>query len=133
MNKEIIKKYMDEVWNKKNLSVINEVFSEDAKIHSPLGNFITPVQMKETVQKWLTAIPDIQVDLLHTLEDDGVVVSHWKARGTHQQELNGREPHNQPVEYQGVTMYRLQDGKVVEYWAYLDSWSLDIQIKGARA
>lgn len=132
MNKEIIVKFMDEVWNKKNLSLVDEIFSENAKIHSPLGNFITSEQMKETVQKWLTAIPDIQVDLLHMFEDNGLVVSHWKAQGTHQEELNGRESQNQPVDYQGVTIYRLEDGKVVEYWAYLDSWTLDSQIKGAQ-
>lgn len=129
MNKEIIEKYMDEVWNKKNLSIIEELFAEDAKIHSTLGNFVSPQKMKETVEKWLTAIPDIRVDLLHTLEDDGVIASHWKAKGTHRHEINGITASNQPVEYQGVTMYRLENGKIVEYWAYLDGFSF----KGAQA
>lgn len=129
MTKMIVEKYMDAVWNKKDLSVIPEVFSDDAIIHSPLGQFKTRKQMSETVEKWLTALPDIQVDLIHTLEEDGIVTSHWRSKGTHQKDINGIKANGNPVEYQGVTVYRFENGKVVEYWAYLDSWSLEQQMK----
>jgi len=36
MSKKIIENYMEEVWNKKNLSIIQEVFADSAIIHSPL-------------------------------------------------------------------------------------------------
>lgn len=121
---------MNEVWNKKNLDVIQEVFSDTAVIHSPLGQFKTAKQMSETVSQWITSIPDMQVELLNTVEENGLVVSHWKAKGTHQNDLNGIQAHGKPVEYQGVSMYRLENGKVVEYWAYADTWSLEQQMKG---
>lgn len=129
MNKKIIEDYMEEVWNKKNLSVIDEVFDESALIHSPLGQLKTSAEMLETVKEWINAIPDIKVELLHTLEENGIVVSHWKATGTHKSDLNGRQASGNPVSYHGVTMYRLENGKVKEYWAYLDSWSLEKQMQ----
>ena len=130
MNKNIIENYMREVWNKKNFAMIKEVFSDTAIIHSPLGQFKSPEEMSETVNKWVTAIPDIHIELLNTLEDNGIVVSHWKAKGTHMKDLNGIKAKGNPVEYQGVSMYRLENGKVVEYWAFLDSWTLEQQMKG---
>ena len=133
MSKAIIEKYMDTLWNQKNLGIIEELFDEKAVIHSPLGQFRTAAEMKETVRKWIEAIPDIQVRLLHTLEDQQIVVSHWEAKGVHRKELNGLAGSGNPVQYQGVTMYRFENGKVVEYWAYLDSWSLEQQAKAARA
>jgi len=130
MNKNIIETYMHQVWNEKNLDVINDVFSETAIIHSPLGNFKTPQAMRDIVQKWVTAIPDIQVTFLNTVEENGLVVSLWSAKGTHQKELNGMQGTGKPLDYQGVTLYRLENGKIVEYWAYVDSLTLENQMKG---
>jgi len=129
MNKKLIEEYMEEVWNKKNLKVIDNLFAENAIVHSPLGTFKTPKEMAETVQQWLEAIPDIHVSLLNTVEENGLVVSHWQAKGTHQKMLNGIEARGNPVSYQGTTLHRFENGKVVEYWAYLDSWSLMAQMR----
>lgn len=120
---------MDQVWNKKNFEIIKEVFSDTAVIHSPLGQFKSPKEMSDTVSKWITAIPDIQVDLLNTMEDNGIIVSHWQAQGTHQKDLNGIKANGNPVTYQGVSMYRFENNQVVEYWAFLDSWTLEHQMK----
>ncbi len=120
MNKEIIENYMEQVWNKKNLSIIDDVFAETAVIHSPLGQMQASSAMAETVQKWITAIPNIRVDLLHTAEENDVVFSHWRAKGTPVKSIKGFEASATPIEYRGVSMYRLKDGKVVEYWAYVE-------------
>jgi steroid delta-isomerase-like uncharacterized protein len=128
MNKEIIEKYMDEVWNNRNFGIIHEVFADTAVIHSPLGKFQSPSEMSETVKKWITAIPDIHVELMNTVEENGLVVSHWKAKGKHQGTINDIQAQGNPVEYRGVSIYRMEDGKVVEYWAYLDSWTLEQQM-----
>ncbi len=130
MGKGIIEHYMDEVWNKKSLEVVKEFFSDTAVIHSPLGQYKSPQEMVDTVDKWITAIPDIKVDLLNPLEDNGIVVSHWKAQGTHQKDLNGIKAKGNSVAYQGVSMYRLENNKIIEYWAFLDSWTLEQQMRG---
>jgi len=130
VNKKIVEDYMHEVWNKKNLGIVKEIFSDTAVIHSPLGQFQSPQEMSDTVSKWITAIPDIQVDLLNTLEDNEIVVSHWKAQGTHQNDLNGIKANGNPVTYQGLSIYRLENNKIVDYWAFLDSWTLEQQMKG---
>ncbi len=120
---------MHEVWNRKNLAIIKDVFSEPTLIHSPLGQFKSREEMSEIVSKWITAIPDLRINLLNTLEDNDIVISHWKAKGMHQKTLNGFKANGNLVEYQGISMYRLENEKVVEYWAFLDSWTLEQQMK----
>lgn len=122
---------MLEVWNKKNLAMIADAFSESTRIHSPLGEFKSREEMTETIQKWILAIPDLNVTLLHTLEDNDIVVSYWRATGTDQKALNGIEAQGNPITYQGMSMYRLENEKVVEYWAYLDSWTLEKQMRAS--
>jgi predicted ester cyclase len=130
MNKKIIIDYMNEVWNKKNLSVIDKVFSGSAIIHSPLGEFSNPLEMQTIVEKWTKAIPDMRVTLLNIVEENGLVIAHWMSKGTHQKELNGIPPKGNPLEYQGISMYRMDKGKVIEYWAFIDSWAIIKQMSG---
>ena len=120
---------MNQLWNLKNTAIIEEVFHPDAVIHSTLGQKSKPEEMQEIVKKWLIAIPDIQVDILHLNENQELVTTHWKARGTHQHELMGIPSKGNPVEYQGATLYQFKEGKVVEYWAYLDVLTLQSQME----
>ena len=98
-----------------------------------MGQYTSLSEMVEIIEKWLVAIPDIKVRLLRTIEEEDIVIAHWRAEGTHQKELHGVAPQGKPLSYQGVSMYRFVEGKVVEYWAYLDSWTLDAQMKGEGA
>ena len=125
MYKDVIEKYMQTVWNEKDLSVIPQVFSQNAVIHSPVGSHQTSQQMAEIVKEWITAIPDLHVELQHTLEEKGVVISHWMAHGTHQKELKGIEATDRSVHYRGVSIYRFDQEQVVEYWAYVDKWKFN--------
>jgi len=124
MHKKLIEQTMIEIWNHRNLTVIEEVFAEDAVIHSPMGTFHSPKEMGRTVQKWLNAFPDLKIELLHTIEEADMVVSHWKAQGTHRKELFGIEASGSKVEYYGATIYRFKEGKIIEYWAYIDTRNL---------
>ncbi|MCH9609964.1 MAG: hypothetical protein S4CHLAM81_12620 [Chlamydiales bacterium] len=103
MNKKIIEKYTTDVWKNKRLEAINETFAEDAIIHSPLNLS----DMKTIVQRWQKALPDLQVEHHHLLEDGEMITSHWSAT-------------SQKAKYSGVTLYRMRDHKIVEYWAYVD-------------
>lgn len=129
MSKALIKDYMEKVWNEKNADAIDDFFHPEVKIHSPLGKFSDPQEMKNIVLEWLTAIPDMKVFQLHLLEEGGLILSHWEAKGTHLGEIHGMKAKGKPIQYQGTTLYKVKDGKIIEYWAYVDTWSLDKQLK----
>lgn len=120
MSKTAIKEFMEKVWNEKNIDAIDSYFSKEVKIHSPLGEFRSISEMKKIIQKWLDEIPDIKVTHLHILEGDNGFASHWDAKGTTKD--------GKPIQYQGITLYQFQDGKVIDYWAYLDGWAVEKQL-----
>ncbi|MCH9610002.1 MAG: hypothetical protein S4CHLAM81_10970 [Chlamydiales bacterium] len=105
--KEIVANYIDRLWNEKDLSVIDEVFAPNAKLRSPLGTFDSPAGMKQIVETWLKRVPNMRVEQLHLVEEGDVVISHWRTTGD-------------DMDYQGVTVHRLEGGQIVEYWAYTD-------------
>ena len=56
------------------------------------------------------------------------VVTRWRARGTHQGELMGIPPSGNPVEVTGITIHRIEGGKVVETWANYDALGMMQQV-----
>lgn len=120
MIKEIAEQYAHTVWNEKNTAIIDQLIDKSAIIHSLLGHYTGPSDMKKIVQAWLTGFPDLKVENLATLQNDDKVAIQWTAKGTHQGDFKGFAPTNKPVSYSGVTIYRILGGKIIEYWAYLD-------------
>ncbi|GAB4228540.1 MAG: hypothetical protein Tsb0021_05970 [Chlamydiales bacterium] len=126
--KRVIENLFEEVWNKRNLDKISEVFSPSPIVHSPIGEYKTWPEMLQAVDNWISAFPDISVRILNMIEESDLVTSHWEMKATHQSDLNGIPATGKPVKCQGVSIYRFQDGKVVEYWAFLDAWMLKKQL-----
>lgn len=127
---KIVENFADEVWNRKNMAVIDSVIHRDALLHSTIGDFHGPNDMKQIVTVWLKAFPDLVVTNINSISESDKVVLQWQAKGTHKGEFKGVSPTGNPVSYSGVTIYRLKDKKIIEYWAYLDMLTLLNQIKG---
>lgn len=118
--KQIAEGYADKVWNEKEIQAIDQFVHPDVIIHSLLGDFHGTKALKEVVQAWLKGFPDLSVENEIVISEKGIVSIQWRAYGTHQGEFKGRMPTGKPVSYSGVTVYRIQNGKIIEYWAYLD-------------
>jgi steroid delta-isomerase-like uncharacterized protein len=118
--RDIAKEYTDQVWNKKDLSVIVRLVDKEILIHSLLGNFRGIEAMTEVVQAWLKAFPDLKVSIELIISENDLVSVQWNAKGTHHRDFKGKKPTGKSVSYNGATVYRVNNGKIVEYWAYLD-------------
>ena len=127
-NKEIIINYSKQLWEKKDLSVVDQVFLNDAIIHSPLNTVKGRLTMKEIVEKWLSAFPDLIIHWEDFIAEGDLVVSRWKAVGTHMGGFFETNPTHREIAYSGVSTYKLKDGKVVEYWALVDMHAILSQL-----
>lgn len=127
--KEIAEEYANTVWNAKDLSGTDRFIHQNVLIHSLLGDFCGAQAMKEVVQAWLKGFPDLLVRNELVISENDLVSIQWSAKGTHKGEFKGRKPTGKPVSYSGVTVYRIKNGQIVEYWAYLDMQHLLGQIE----
>lgn len=111
---------IERVWREKDLTAMDAYFDPNVVVHSPLGEFKGIQFIKEVFQKWLIAFPDLVVSEVQVIEQEDRIVRQWEARGTHQGAFKGISATGRPVNYSGATVYRIQEGKVVEYWAYVN-------------
>lgn len=127
-SKTIAIDYAHRLWNKKNLGVIDEYFTDSTKIHSLLGDFKGIAAMKEIAQVWITGFPDLSLHDNLVITENDLISIQWSAKGTHKGEFKGHKPTGKPIAYSGVTVYRIKNGKIIEYWAYIDMQHLLSQI-----
>jgi predicted ester cyclase len=60
------------------------------------------------------------VTITAIINENDLVITHWKAQGTHQGNFKNINPSQKPVKYNGLTLFRIKNEKIIEYWAYLD-------------
>ena len=74
------------------------------------------------------AFPDFDIALDDLIAEGNQVAKRWTFRGTHRGEFNGIPATGKQVTMRGITLYRLEGGKVREmYWNY-DVFGLLVQI-----
>ena len=73
-------------------------------------------------------MPDLRITLEDDIAEEDKVVSRWTAQVTHQGELMGIAPTGNQVTIMGITIHRIEDGKIVEEWENWDALGLMQQI-----
>jgi steroid delta-isomerase-like uncharacterized protein len=128
-NREVPRLYSKEVINKGDLSFIDKLYSKDLVYHSTDGGEIRGLDsVKEHVQMFRTAFPDIHVMVEDVFAEGDKVVNRWSMSGTHKGELMGIPPTGNQVGIWGISILRFIDGKVVEIWDAWDNLSFMKQI-----
>ncbi len=118
--KSVAEQYANKVWNEQEISAVDQFVHPDVVIHSLLGDFHGQGPMKEVVKTWLKAFPDMRVTNQLVIAENDAVSIQWSVKATHGGEFKGKKPTGKSITYSGVTVYRVKDGKIVEYWAYID-------------
>lgn len=126
--KEVAEEYANKIWNNKDIHFIDHSVNHDVRIHSLMGESRGIENMKAVIHAWLAGFPDLQVINDIIIGENDLVSVQWRAKGTHQGEFKGIEPTGKSVAYSGVTVYRIKENRIIEYWAYLDMQHLFSQI-----
>src|SRR5207302_8436558 len=115
-SKAIVRRLIEEVWNKGNLSLVDEFFAPNYSHHDPstpdLGR--GPESEKKRATLYRTAFPDLRLTIEDIIAEGETVTSRWSCRGTHRGDLSGIGPTGNQINISGVTVARLSNGKMVE-------------------
>jgi steroid delta-isomerase-like uncharacterized protein len=129
-NKALIRRFYEEVWNKGNVAVIDDIFAPDYIRHDlrpgtpPSG----PEGQKAIARLFRAAFPDVQMTLNLLIAEGDLVVGRWTTQGTHTGEWAGVPPTGQRATFAGVNIFRIANGKVVELWNHRDDLGLMEQL-----
>ncbi len=123
-NKAIVRRMNEQVWNKHQVDLVDEFYTEDIVYHhSGFPSFSGLEAMRKFVAIVLNAYPD-----LHGTEEDMIaegdkVVVRGSKRCTHQGELLGIPPTGKQVKTTMTGIFRLVNGKIAEVWFWNDNLS----------
>ena len=121
-NKAFVRRWFEEVWNKGREGAIDEMFAADGLAHGLEGD--APVRgaagFKPFFRKFREAFPEIRVTVEDAITEGDKVAARCSVRGTHRGDSLGFKATQQPVEFEGITIVRLRDGKIVEAWNHFD-------------
>ncbi len=117
--KTIVRRFHDELWNKRNAAAAETILAEKVVWHHPTFGEIRGHQaLLEVIREMHAAYADLMTTEIHMLAEGDMVASHWSAAGTHRQPYRGRTPCTQRLTWGGVTLHRVADGRIVEMWGF---------------
>jgi steroid delta-isomerase-like uncharacterized protein len=127
-NKVLLRKAVEDIWNKGNFDNIREMASEDFVIHFPREEIRGLESIKEFYTELRNAFPDIRFTIIDQVAEEDKVVTHWTAAGTHKGELKGIPPTGKKVKFSAIDIDRISHGKFVECWSNMDELGLMQQL-----
>jgi steroid delta-isomerase-like uncharacterized protein len=129
-NKTVVRRLFDELWNKGNMLVADEIIAPTYLHHDDstpdLGK--GPESEKKRVNLYRTAFHDLRLSIEDLLAEGETVVARWSCRGVHKGELNDIAPTGKQFAITGVTIARFSNGKIVEGFVNWDALGLMRQL-----
>jgi steroid delta-isomerase-like uncharacterized protein len=109
-----------------NPDLIDEVYASDVVWHEPDGKEIHGTEeAKQFISTYKTAFPDFNITIEDQIAEGDKVVTRVTIRGTHQGETEEfGPPTGRQIEGGGITISRIEGGKIVEDWDSYDNLSL---------
>lgn len=128
-NKAIISHFYEEMEDKGNLDVVEEILATNCVLHFPSGVDVRgPEGYKEYLAPFLTALPDLKHVIEDMIAEGDKVVARFTVRGTYKGEFMGIAPTGKQVVFTSITIYCIVKGKFVEVWVDYDALGLMQQI-----
>jgi predicted ester cyclase len=136
----ILHRWFEEVWNQKRDDTIGEMLAEGTVLHGlndEEGNpLVGPEGFKTMHFAFTAALGDLHVTIEDTIIEGDKIDVRCRVRATHTGEGLRLTPTNRAVEFTGMGIARVADGKMVEVWnewdflkmyAQLDALSLNLK------
>ena len=124
-NKELVRKWVDEVLNRRDVSEQSPAYqlvAADFVGHFP-GQ--PPIEGLEAYRQfgslYFSAFPDLQITPEDLIAEGDKVTMRYGWRGTHKGELMGIPATGKQVTTSGISILRVANGKIAEQWDSFDN------------
>ena len=127
-NKALVRRFNEEAWNKRNPSVVDELFAPTYVVHMPGTPPLDRAGHKHFIAGMQSAFADVQSVTEDLIAESDKVGWRWTFRGTQRGEFQGIPPTGKQVTLTGMSILRFEGGKVVESWHNVDTLGLMQQL-----
>jgi steroid delta-isomerase-like uncharacterized protein len=129
-NKVLVRRFVEEIFNQGNVSVVDQLFAPDFVEHEELPAGI-PNDRDGVIQLTTmlrSAFPDFNATIDDILAEGDKVIIRMTWRGTQEGEFMGLPPSGKSISVGVIDIIRIVDGKVVEHWGQMDSMGMMQQL-----
>ncbi len=132
-NKAILRQAYDAI-NRNDLDALDELVASDVTDHDPAPGQGPGLEgVKGYFSSLHAAFPDLRIDVEDMIAEGDKVVARVRGSGTHQGEFMGIAPTGNRVEFSGIDILRIAEGKIVEHWSNSDQLGMMQQLGALRS
>ena len=119
----------DEIIKKGKLDMFNPTyFTTDVVMHVSPSDVIGIDSARAYYANYLTGFSDIHFTIKDVFGQGDKLVKHWNFKGTHTGDFFGIPATGMPVDIDGVTLVRMQNGKIAEEQDFFDNLEFSQQL-----
>jgi len=117
-NKDIVRRYYDEVWGKGDPGAIDQFLADDYVDHNPPPGMAGDKASAGPIVAAITGdMSDIHMDIRKVIGEDDFVAAHWLFEWTQKGNFMGMVPADgKRLSMTGQDFYRMANGKIAEIW-----------------
>ena len=123
------RRFMEEVFNKGNLTAADEFMSADFVEHDPFPGQGPGLQgLKQGLAAFRQAFPDLHIGIDDMIADGEKVVIRSTMKGTHKGTFMNMPPTGKQISVEGIDIVRMSGGKAIEHWGQADALTMMQQL-----
>ncbi|QWH18318.1 ester cyclase [Bacillus mycoides] len=131
---QIVRKFFEEVRSGNNPDYSNQLMAEKVLAHQIVSEeeqtvCRTPEDYAEHVREMIEVYGDFSLEIQEFLVQGSKVYVRWKQVGIHLGEIDGYQPTGLPIIQMASAVYRIEDGKIAEYWIQIDRSGIQNQFE----
>jgi steroid delta-isomerase-like uncharacterized protein len=131
-NKELVRLFYKDVYVNWNMARVDEVVSAQFISHDwPESGPRGPEAFRDYYSAIRSALPDARYEVDDLIAEGDRVVVRWRLLGTHEGSFRGIPPSGRRISLQGIAIYRVEHGKLMERWVVSDLYGVLEEIRGA--
>jgi predicted ester cyclase len=116
-NKALVRRFIEELFHQKNLTIVDELCAPDVVIHSPIRTAEGLEAYKQFLSVFLLGFSDLQVAIEDELAEGDKSALRYSERGTYTGDVRGISVTGKPFHSTGIMItHHSADGKIVEAW-----------------
>jgi steroid delta-isomerase-like uncharacterized protein len=127
-NKAIVRRFLDQVLNKRRHDLAEEFLADNVEFHGPGQSFIGLSEVKEWYTSLGSGFPDWQGTIIDMVAEGDKVAVRLNNKATHQGEMNGIPATGKTVNLESIVLYHLTNGKIDEGRLAIDQLSFMQQL-----
>ena len=127
-NKVIVKNLFEELWYKRNLSIVDEVYSPEVLYHGPSMELHNLDELKNLVNGFASAFNETKMTVKDQIAKDDTIVTRFDFTGVHKGKFAELPPTGKKIKIAGISITRLVKDKIVDEWEIFDELGLMQQL-----